>query len=94
MPEKQTLGAVNAHLAERNKDLRETIEALRMEAQARDNLVEALRKANKARDEMSAALIEDLTKEKTINLRWEKFGHDAMMEQAELCRLLVSAGIK
>ena len=57
------------------------------------NVIDAMRKAIKARDELCNALTEDLTAEKKQNLRWEKFAHAAMKQQAELLGKLEAAGI-
>jgi len=88
------LGVVVANWEQRVKDQQLTIEALRLEVQTRDIMVGELEKRCDGWAETSGALIEDLAKEKNINLRWEKFAHDTMKEQAELLRTLNEAGIQ
>lgn len=69
------------------------IKGLRMAAHTRERNIESMQNALKARDELCNHLIDDLVQEKKVNLRWEKFAHDAMAQQAALLAQLEAAGI-
>jgi hypothetical protein len=58
------------------------------------SVINALKVANEGKDNLCDALVADLTTEREVNARWEKFAHTAMKQQAELLGKLEAAGIR
>ncbi|MBA7525251.1 hypothetical protein ES705_17402 [subsurface metagenome] len=79
--------------AEKIMKLQNLVIDQQIEAKHREDLIDALKVALAARDKLAMEAIDDLTQEKKINLRWEKFAHDAMAEQAKLLKILTDAGL-
>ncbi len=77
----------------RIEGLNNTIMDMKRKALEKNTLIDAMKIALAARDKLVAAAINDLTQEKQANLRWEKFAHDAMAQQATLLAELQAAGI-
>ncbi|MBA7583486.1 hypothetical protein ES708_25431 [subsurface metagenome] len=78
---------------EKIRKLQNLIIDQQIEAKQREDLIDALQIALAARDKLAMEAIDDLTQEKKVNLRWEKFAHDAMAQQAKLLKTLAAAGV-
>ena len=85
-------GITNEWTGRVEKDAGE-ISALKLMVAYNANLFDAMQNALAAREKIIEDIIKNLEEEKSANLRWEEFAHNAIAEMQRYRELLIAAGM-